>query len=91
MKHIQYESIPVVKDMNCPDCHKSDVDGCPPNVYAEPVGWCETLSGYMAIFVCPLCFTKFRCHINSTGRYNDQEFYRDFALLHYLYRRRKEE
>lgn len=90
MKIVQYESIPVVKDMSCPECHQSEVDGTPPNVYATPIGWCETPSGFMGVFECPKCFAKFRCHIDSTGRCYAEEFYDDFALLHYLYYRRQE-
>ena len=88
MKVIQYEAIPIVKDMECPECHKSDVNGTPPLIYARPVGWCDTPSGYIAVFECPKCFSKFRCHINTNGRYSDYNFYQDFALMFYLYNNR---
>jgi len=94
MNMAQYEAIPVVKDSECPNCKRSSVDGPYYGAhkgdfywreYAKPVGWCETSSGFMTVFECPLCFTKFRCHINTTGRYDKQKFYEDFALIHHLY------
>lgn len=91
MKYAQYEDIPVVKDMCCPECLESEVSGYPSMAEATPVGWCETSSGFMGIFECPICFAKFRCHIDSTGRYHEESFYEDFALLHYLHYRREEE
>lgn len=89
MKIAQYEAIPVVKDMECPNCHKSDVNGFPPCIYARPIGWCDTPTGLMGIFECPKCFCKFRCHINTTGRYHEDRFYDDFSLMYYLYDERK--
>lgn len=88
LKMAQYEDIPVVKDMECPECHKSDVNGFSQD-YAKPIGWCETQSGFMGIFECPHCFTKFRCHIDTTGRYSEDSFYGDFELMYYLYDSRK--
>lgn len=84
-KVAQFEAIPVVKDCECPNCHKSDVSGFVPLVRAKPVGWCETKTGFMAIFECPKCFTKFRCHINTAGRYNIESFFSDYALIWFLY------
>lgn len=81
MKVVQYESIPIVKDMECPSCHKSDVSGFLPCVSATPVGWCDTATGYMGVFECPKCFEKFRCHINTNGRYDEQKFFIDFSLI----------
>ena len=84
IKIIQYETIPVVKDMECSNCHESDSSGFR-LARANPIGWCDTPSGLMGVFECPKCFTKFRCHINSTGRWNEGIFYDDFALIYYLY------
>lgn len=86
MNVAQYESIPIVKDMECPECHNSDVGGFPPCVHANPVGWCDTATGYMAVFECPKCFAKFRCHINTLGRYDDLKFFYDFALIYEVYK-----
>ena len=88
LKFNQYEGIEVVKDMICPECHQSDVIGVHPRVYSAPIGWCETNSGLMAIFECPKCFKKFRCHINGNGRYNESKFYEEFALISFLYNNR---
>lgn len=88
MKTAQYEDISIVKDMECPNCHESDINGWA-KVCAKPVGWCDTRTGYMAIFECPKCFTKYRCHINTTGRCNQEAFYADFALMFFLYKDRK--
>lgn len=48
MKMVQYQDIPIVKDMECPDCHKSDVNGFD-HEYAKPIGWCDTQTGFMGV------------------------------------------
>ena len=87
MKMVQYQDIPIVKDMECPDCHKSDVNGFD-NEYAKPIGWCDTQTGFMGVFECPCCYSKFRCHIDTTERYHKDMFYGDFALIYFLYNER---
>ena len=87
MKMVQYQDIPIVKDMECPDCHKSDVNGFD-HEYAKPIGWCDTQTGFMEVFECPRCYSKFRCHIDTTGRYNEDTFYGDFGLMYFLYNKR---
>ena len=85
---LQYESIPISKDMACPECNgSSQFDYSIDRNFVEPapIAWCETKYGFMAIFECPKCFTKYRFHINSVGRYDKDSFYLDFALLVYLY------
>lgn len=84
IKIVQYEAIPIVKDMECNNCHGSDSSGFRLE-RANPIGWCDTPSGLMGVFECPKCFTKFRCHVNSTGRWDKKMFYDDFALIYYLY------
>ena len=91
MKITQYEAIEVVKDTECPECHNSDVSGFSPCVAAKPIGWCETNSGFMAVFECPKCFTKFRCHINLTGRYTIESFLQDLYLIFRLFPKRSEQ
>lgn len=89
MKVSQYASIPISKDMACPECGGSNHFTYPFDSNIEepiPVGWCDTEYGFMSIFECPKCFTKFRFHINTTGRNNLDKFYEDFALLVYLYK-----
>lgn len=89
MKVVQYEAIPIVKDMECPNCHNSDIGGFPPHERAKPIGWCETSAGFMGVFECPECFEKFRCHISTGSRWHIEGFYEDFALKYYLYKKAK--
>lgn len=89
LKVAQYESIPVVKDLECPNCHVSN-DWDMSKHEPKPVGWCDTPNGFMMIAECPFCFTRFRYHINTTGRYNQKEFYDDFALRLYMYNEKYE-
>lgn len=89
LKVLQYEAVPVSKGLDCPECHRSsDWDMSMPD--PKPVGWCETKQGFMMIAECPFCFTKFRYHINTTGRYNLEEFFDDFALRLFMYNRKNE-
>ena len=94
MKIVQYEDIAVSKDMGCPECSGSngfsysfDKDIVEP----MPIGWCDTNHGFMAVFECPKCHTRFRFHINTTGRYDPDCFYIDFALKVYLYRQHRKQ
>ena len=59
----QYEGIPYIKDYKCPSCGQCSIGGD----LAKPflTGWCETHNGFMLIFECPICFTKFRCHCST--------------------------
>ena len=89
IKITQYQDIPISKDMGCPECGGSNQFNYSFDksvVEPTPIGWCDTEHGFMAVFECPKCFTKFRFHINSTGRNNQDEFYGDFALLVHLYK-----
>ena len=83
LKISQYEDIPKVMDMECPECHKSDAGGFLHD-RSKPVFWCDTPSGFMCVFECPHCFSKFRCHISSTGRYYLDRFSSDFSLVYFL-------
>ena len=69
-----YEVYEVVKDFECPYCHKSGVD--PWLILKEPtlVGWTETPNGFMMCFECPECFSKFRWHGSTTERNDEDEF-----------------
>ncbi len=89
MKIVQYDDIPISKDMACPECNgSSQFSYSFDKRMAEPtpIGWCDTEHGFMACFECPKCFTKYRFHISTTGRNDKDLFYRDFALLVHLYR-----
>lgn len=66
-KFPQWEAIPYAEDFACQECGKSAIQGKDeyhrltlekPNL----VGWCETNNGFMAVFECPCCHSKFRFH-----------------------------
>ena len=84
MQIVQYEDIPHVQDMECPDCQQSDV-GALHHEQAEPIGWCDTPQGLMTVFECPKCFAKFRCHSCCSERWDKESFYINFALLYCSY------
>ncbi|MBQ9357530.1 MAG: hypothetical protein IJT98_09625 [Prevotella sp.] len=93
MKIAQYQDILVSKDMACPECNGSSqfsYDYDRNMVEPTPIGWCETENGFMACFECPKCFTKYRFHISTTGRWEKDQFYRDYALLIYLHKHHQE-
>lgn len=88
MKVVQYSDIPIVKNMECPECHQSAVPGSSIiQKLANMIGWCDTEGGLMAVFMCPLCFEKFRCHINFGERWYLQGFYDDFTIKYHLYKK----
>lgn len=60
-KIIQWEDIAYANDFICQKCGKS---GHPRYAKNAPnlVGWCETNNGFMAVFECTECFSKFRYH-----------------------------
>ena len=92
MKISQYENILISKDTACPECNgSSQLDYSIDSRFSEPtpIGWCDTKHGFMAVFECPKCFTKYRFHISTTGRYDKDRFYSDFALLLHLYNEHK--
>lgn len=92
MKIAQYTNILISKDMACPECNgSSQFDYSIDSRFVEPtpIGWCDTEHGFMAVFECPKCFTKYRFHISTTGRYDKDRFYSDFALLLHLYNEHK--
>lgn len=59
----QYESIRQSKDFVC-ECGHCDFTKDKFNM----IGYCETKFGFMCVFECPVCFEKYRHHINSTSR-----------------------
>jgi len=63
-KITQWESIPYSAGLCCTDCGKADLGnyGNPNGVLPDIIGWCETPRGFMAVFECPECHSKFRCH-----------------------------
>ena len=74
----------------CPNCGLST--SIPTHLndkYPTLIGWCDTNAGFMCVFECPICFEKFRYHISTTGRWDKEKFYEDFALHFYLQSTRK--
>ena len=80
----QYSGIARSFDMDCPECGGSSHfdDG---KVPAKPVGWCDTPHGFMLVAECPCCHSKYRFHISTTGRWDKDVFFRDFALTLHLF------
>ena len=81
-KFPQWESIPYAEDFACQECGKSAIQGKDeyfkvtkekPNL----IGWCETNNGFMAVFECPCCHSKFRFH-PQMNHFDLEEF--DFYL-----------
>jgi len=60
----QYEDIPYSPGLCCTECGKADMSAFKSNNYVKPIviGWCETNIGYMGVFECPHCHSKFRFH-----------------------------
>lgn len=81
MKITEWEGIPYVKDLQCPTCHKTGDgyehipgEGYVPMRRSNVIGWCDTPHGLMKAFECPLCFTKYRYHGDTTGRWDLETF-----------------
>ena len=77
-KIIQFENIHRSKNLECA-CGSSSSSlfyGKP-----TPIGFCETNEGFMSVFECPDCGEKYRCHIDSEGRYNIDVFKQDIGLI----------
>lgn len=62
----QWEDIPYAADLQCQECGKGNFENYNMPNYKEhapiAVGWCETPNGYMGVFECPFCWSKFRFH-----------------------------
>ena len=83
----QYSDVSYAPDFVCPECHKSgfmrfgfEVPKSEPDV----IGWAETTYGYMGIFECPYCGTKYRFHC-SRPRTDIDKF--DYGFVQYYARR----
>ena len=87
-KYPQYEDIPYAADLQCQECGKSNFEdyGSPNYLDHAPilVGWCETNYGFMGIFECPYCHSKFRFHASSLGVCFDINKF-DFQLHHWAF------
>lgn len=79
-KYPQYEDIPYAADLQCQECGMGNFDN-----YAKPnyldhapilIGWCDTPIGFMGIFECTYCHSKFRFHCGG----NDCDNLEDFNL-----------
>ena len=69
-----YESYKVVKDFECPECHKSGLDAWERLKKPVLVGWTETPQGFMMCYECPDCFSKFRWHGSTWERNSEDDF-----------------
>lgn len=68
----QYDSIPYAGDYECPECGSNRLlfgTNAP-----KIIGWCSTPRGYMMVFECQECFTKFRYHNTGNHIYDWNEF-----------------
>lgn len=70
-KFTQWESIEYAWDFQCPNGH-CEIGGNERK--PDLIGWCETSQGYMLVFECPVCFTKFRCHCNTGDKFCRDRF-----------------
>ena len=69
-KFSQYEEIPYSAGLCCTECGKADMSaysemddyGKSEHIKPIAVGWCDTPNGFMGIFECPECHSKFRFH-----------------------------
>lgn len=87
----QYDTITYTKDFVCPDCggsgdgyHHVPGDGYVRLPDATFIGWCSTTHGYMMVFECSKCFTKFRYHNSTTARNNWDDFVKEMWLVWHL-------
>lgn len=68
----QYDSIPYAGDYECPECGSSKyIFG---TKTPQLIGWCSTPRGYMMVFECQECFTKFRYHNTGSPIYDWKTF-----------------
>ena len=62
----QYEDIPYAADLRCQECGKGSFEHYDTPRFDEyapiAIGWCDTDYGYMGVFECPQCHSKFRFH-----------------------------
>lgn len=79
-KITQWEGIEYVRDYQCPNGCSSICDTV---TKPDLVGWCETPQGFMMVFECPICFTRFRCHCNSGDKFDLDRF--DYTLYQYVF------
>lgn len=80
-KVAQWQSIPYVSDFMCPECGQCSI-AFDADIKPNLVGWCDTPRGFMMVFECPKCFSKFRCHCN-TGDKTDKERF-EYSIYEYI-------
>ena len=86
-KIVQWQSIPYSAGLNC-KCGKCDLayvcfDHSNKYIKAIAVGWCDTDYGFMGVFECPECHSKFRCHCGNHDKFDLSDFeegFRNFLL-----------
>lgn len=77
-KIVQWESVPYSAGLRC-HCGRCDLayvcfDNTGEYIKGDIIGWCETSSGFMAVFECPECHSKFRCHASIGNKFNEDDF-----------------
>lgn len=72
----QYEDIPYSAGLCCTECGKADFSAYSDNNFVKPiaVGWCDTPLGYMGIFECPECHSRFRFHCGGSMKDDINKF-----------------
>lgn len=81
-KRPQYSDTHYAPDFVCPECRKSGfMEFAGENPKSEPnvIGWADTPSGYVGIYECQFCGTKYRFHSASKNRFNKDDFEHDFV------------
>lgn len=81
----QWESIPYARDFRCQECgkHHRFESMIETDLKAKIVGWCNSDYGYMLVFECPHCFSKFRFHTTHDNKFNIDDFV-DKIMYYYV-------
>ena len=79
-KVAQWQGIPYAFNFTCQECGCSSIG----DIVTKPnlVGWCDTPRGFMMVFECPKCFSKFRCHCNTGDKFNKERF--EYSIYEYI-------
>ena len=78
MKISNWESIEYSEGLNCPNenCDNKSYDDDAKNI----LGWCETPYGFMIVYECKKCFTKYRFHGTIDGKFDFEKFAFGFLM-----------
>lgn len=85
LKISDWESIPYSNTLQCPNGDDGDfTDG-----NKILVGWCDTPSGLMKVYECPVCHLRYRFHGVMQQRWNLSDFLADLYCGMKLSEKRK--